>query len=288
MHDRFNCLFHPLVGISPLFACGLAATSGLNIQNSSAKFFRNSSRPGGILTTPGTLLDADAKRYKKSWEENYAGINEGRTAVLGNGLKYEAIAQNAVDSELVAQLKLSAEMVCSAFHVPGYKVGVGATPTYQNAEILNQIYYNDCLQVHIEAEESLLDDGLGLDDVDGRRLESKFNVDDIMRMDSATQIKTINDSIAGGWLKPNEGRAKRGYSPAPGGNSPMMQQQNYSLDALAKRDSADDPFASKTPTPAASSAADTAANDANAQDAAASKLAMVLTRKFMEGGAAHG
>lgn len=28
IHDRMNCLFHPLVGISPIFACGLAAMAG--------------------------------------------------------------------------------------------------------------------------------------------------------------------------------------------------------------------------------------------------------------------
>ena len=48
IHDRFNCLFHPLVGISPIYANGLAATQGLNIQNNSASFFGNQSMPGGV------------------------------------------------------------------------------------------------------------------------------------------------------------------------------------------------------------------------------------------------
>lgn len=52
IHDRFNCLFHPLVGLSPIFASGLAATQALQIQQQSAKFFKNQSRPSGILTAP--------------------------------------------------------------------------------------------------------------------------------------------------------------------------------------------------------------------------------------------
>ena len=32
IHDRMNCLFHPLVGVSPLFAAGQAALIGLNIE----------------------------------------------------------------------------------------------------------------------------------------------------------------------------------------------------------------------------------------------------------------
>src|SRR5690606_27341874 len=47
IHDRMNCLFHPLVGTSPIYASGLAATQGLNIQTNSANFFGNRSTPGG-------------------------------------------------------------------------------------------------------------------------------------------------------------------------------------------------------------------------------------------------
>ena len=50
IHDRFNCLFHPLVGIPPVFASGLASMLGLNAQRASALLFENNSTPGGILT----------------------------------------------------------------------------------------------------------------------------------------------------------------------------------------------------------------------------------------------
>ncbi|WP_416381322.1 hypothetical protein, partial [Klebsiella pneumoniae] len=32
IHDRFNCLFHPLIGLSPIYAAGLAAMQGHHIQ----------------------------------------------------------------------------------------------------------------------------------------------------------------------------------------------------------------------------------------------------------------
>ena len=119
IHDRMNCLFHPLVGLSPIYACGLAATQGLKIQNNSAKFFENMSRPSGVLTGPGEIKDETAKRMKDDWDENFGGDKIGRVAVLGDGLKYESMAINAVDSQMLEQLKATAEMVCSTFHVPG-------------------------------------------------------------------------------------------------------------------------------------------------------------------------
>jgi len=48
-------------------------------------------------------------------------------------------------------------------------------------------------------------------------------------------------------MAPNEGRAKLDLKPKTGGDSPYLQQQNYSLAALAKRDAQADPFAPNTP-----------------------------------------
>jgi HK97 family phage portal protein len=246
IHDRMWCLFHPLVGLSPIFANALAATQGLRIQGNSSKFFENMSRPSGILTAPAQISDPTAKRLKDHWEENYSGNNIGKVAVLGDGMKYEAMSITPMDAQMVEQLKLSAEVICSTFHVPPYKVGVGAMPTYQNAEVLNQIYYSDCLQVRLESMEALLDEGLGLDKAG---YGAEFDLDALLRMDSATQVKTLNEAVGGGWMAPNEARQKRNLGPVEGGGTPYLQQQNYALAALAKRDQSEDPFGTAKPEP---------------------------------------
>lgn len=242
IHDRQNCLFHPLVGVPTVYANGLAATQGLKIQSNSEQFFRNMSRPSGILTSPGAIPDDRAKELKKRWEENYGGANSGRVAVLGNDLKYSPIAANAEESQLVEQLKLTAEMICSTFHVPPFKVGIGTIPAYQSAQILNQIYYADCLQVHLEAAEALLDEGLGLVNVQGRTLGTEFDLDGLLRMDSLAQMEVASKAVGSAIFAPDEARAKFNLSTVPGGSVPYLQQQNYSLEALAKRDASADPF----------------------------------------------
>lgn len=262
MHDRFNCLFHPLVGLPPLFAGALAGASGLTMQEQALKFFRNGSRPGGLLSTPGVLTRDDMKKYKAEWETNFTGDNAGRTAVLGNGLKYETIKETAVDSEIVALLKMSAEMVCTVHHVPPFKVGVGGIPIQSTADVLNQVYYDNCLQALLEAIEALLNEGLGLDNVDGRALRSQFDLHGLIRMDSGKLVEKLAKEVGGGITAPNEARAELGRGPVRGGESPMLQQQNFSLAALAKRDAQEDPFASKAP----AATAPAAANDDDQED----------------------
>jgi HK97 family phage portal protein len=236
IHDRFNCLFHPLVGVSPIYASGLAATQALNIQNNSANLFGNASRPGGLLIAPGRIDKENAERLKEYWDTKFAGQNAGKVAVLGDGMQYHGLTVNPVDAQLIEQLKWTAEVVCSTFHVPPYKIGVGALPSYNNVQALNVEYYSQCLQAHIEQIEVLLDEGLGT----GDKLGTEFDLDNLLRMDGVTQMQMLKESA--GILSPNEQRAKLDKRPVEGGNSPMVQQQNFSLEALAKRDAQDDPF----------------------------------------------
>jgi hypothetical protein len=105
----------------------------------------------------------------------------------------------------------------------------------------------------MEAIEGLLDDGLGLESAG---YGTEFALDDLLKMDTATQYKTYGDGVKNGILAPNEGRQKLNLPPVKGGDTPYLQQQNYSLEALAKRDAKADPFATaKPPTPAAAPAA---------------------------------
>lgn len=282
IHDRMNCLFHPLVGTSPIFACGLAAMQGLNIQNSSSRLFENNSTPGGVLTAPGKINKDTADRLKSDWEENYSGRNVGKVAILGDGLKYEQMAVTAVDAQLIEQLKWTAEVVCSTFHVPPYKIGIGTMPTYNNIQSLNVEYYSQCLQSLIEAAELCLDEGLGIGagvTVGGNVYGTEFDTDNLLRMDSVTQMTTLKEGVGASVLAPNEARRKLDLKPAAGGDSPMIQQQNYSLAAIAKRDAQDDPFASKAPAAAPQVAEpdpNAAAND-NAQ--AQSREALIAIMK---------
>ena len=249
IHDVGVALFHPLVGLSPIYACGLSAIQGLKIQNNSANFFSKGANPGGVLTAPGAISDPTAARLKAYWDANYTGANVGKVAVLGDGLKFEPMMMKAVDAQLIEQLRWTSETVCSTFHVPPYMVGVGPAPTYNNIQALSTQYYTQCLQTLVESLELVLDEGIGLGPLFGNAYGTEFNVDDLLRMDSPTMMDTISKGIGAGVMKPNEGRARLNLGPVQGGDTPYLQVQNYSLAALDKRDTAEPPPPSPAPRP---------------------------------------
>jgi HK97 family phage portal protein len=241
IHDVMVPLFHPLIGVTPIYACGMAAYQGLKIQTNSTKFFANGSQPGGVLTAPGAIGDETATRLKTYWDTNFSGDNVGKVAVLGDGLKYEAMTITAVDAQLIEQLKWTGLDVCSAMHVPPHKISVGPAPPYNQVEALNQDYYSQCLQIHFESIELLLDEGLELPKVNGQPYGTEFDLDDLIRMDSSSKMKMATDGVGGGVFTPNEARAKFDKKPVAGGDTPYLQQQYFSLEALNKRDTAAPP-----------------------------------------------
>jgi HK97 family phage portal protein len=232
IHDKMVTLYHPLVGVSPIHACGVAASQGLSIQNNSAAFFKNGSQPSGILTTPQDLTDEQAAEVKAKWTAGYTGDNVGQVALLSHGLTYEQMAVNAADAQLIEQLQWTATTVCSCFHIQPYMISIGDPPPYANIEPLTIQYYSQCLQEKIENLELSLDEGLELPKPYG----TEFDLDDLMRMDSVSKNQAAGSAISSGAMTINEARKKYyNLGPVPGGNTPYVQQQYWPLSQLASR-----------------------------------------------------
>ncbi len=267
IHDVMVPLHHPLVGVSPIFACALAAIQGLQIQEQSTHFFKNGSNPGGIIMVPGAIKQAAADEVKNTWETKFKGKNAGKVAILSDGMKYQPMAVNAHDSQLIEQLKWTAETVCSCFHVPPYMIGVGQAPTYNNIEALNAQYYAQCLQTLIESLELCLDEGLELPDPYG----TQFDLDDLLRMDTSTLIKAEKD--AAGIKMINESRARLGLKPVPGGETVYLQEQNWPIKLLEARELPAKAPTAPAPLPAVDPAADPGAAGTKALELGADDLA---------------
>lgn len=232
IHDRGLCLHHPLVGVSPITAAALSAGQGLAIQKASSRFFENGAKPSGILTAPGAISDETAARLKAHWDERYTGANAGKTAVVGDGLKFESVTMTAVDAQLLEQLQFTDRQVCTAFGVPAWKIGVSEMPAYNGSEAGQLHYFQTTIQSLLEQLELCLDIGLELP----LAQRTEFDTNELLRLDTATRFDGYAKAIGAGWMAPNEARRREGLPPVEGGDSPYLQQQNFSLAALAKRD----------------------------------------------------
>jgi HK97 family phage portal protein len=230
VHDRWNCIGHPLIGLSPLVAAAQSATQMHETEVLMAKFYRNSAQPGSYITAPGHIDPDSAKRLEDKYSEDYSGENAGKILVVGSGLEFKTLSANLIASEIVDQLKYSGTMVCACFGVPLYKTGLMDQPrAINNIEALQIEYFSQALQVLMEGIEDKFSEGLGL----AAGLRVFLDIDNLLRMDSNTKATLWGNLVAKSIAAPNEARKAFDLPPIDGGDSVLAMQQMWPLSALA-------------------------------------------------------
>ena len=221
LHHRLLTLNHPLVGLTPLYAAGVSAMTGQTIQQNSYSFFANMSRASGVLTSPGKISQELANRMKTEWDQNFKGGSMGRTAVLGEGMKWEPLTISAADAQLIEQLKWSVEDVARCFRVPSYMLTDASKVSFKNAEQLARNYYSQTLQYHLESIEARIDQAF---DLTGSTF-CEFDLAAMMRMEFDARMSAYQVGIQSGVLTINEARRLEELAPMKGGDEPLIQTQ---------------------------------------------------------------
>ncbi len=80
IHDRFNCFFHPLIGLPPVYAAGLAATQGHHIQENSTSFFS-----GDALYLQQQNYSLEALSRRDAREDPFASAGKTVSSQLPDG-----------------------------------------------------------------------------------------------------------------------------------------------------------------------------------------------------------
>jgi HK97 family phage portal protein len=225
IHDRFNCVFHPLMGISPLYAIAGAVSQAQAIQSSSTPFFAKGGRPAGVLVAPTKLDPLSAQRIK----EQIQNFKVGDLLITEQGMRYDTVSTSAADSQLIAQLGWTEEKIATVFRMPISILNSSKQPPYANAEASQLQYKAQCLEPHLTSIATTLGAGLELP------LHLKLEFDDtlLIWMDTNTRTQAAKGAIVSG-MSPNEVRSTYyGLGPVPGGELPYLQRQNSPVSALA-------------------------------------------------------
>jgi HK97 family phage portal protein len=251
IHDRCMTVHHSLIGVPPLAAAYWPALKNMKIMRNATDFFANNAQPGGLLTAPAGMTEADAEQVKNYWTEQFAvgGAQYGKIAVIGADMKFTPFAMKSIDSQMIEQMRYGDEQICQPFGIPPFKVGIGTLPSGLGVDGLNQLYYADALQTHIEHMEALLDEGLGI----ARPLGVELDLDPLLRMDEGKRADVETKLVQGKIKTPDEGRARFNLAPTGGGDTLWGQAQDYALGDLARRSEWDQamqtPVAAPAPEP---------------------------------------
>jgi HK97 family phage portal protein len=112
-------------GLSPLrHHLRMSGAVALATQEYAARFFANNARPDIVLTTDQKLTPELAAEVADLWAAKHSGLgNAHKPAVLGHGVKADALSLNAEDAQLLATRQFQIEEIARIYGVPPFMIG---------------------------------------------------------------------------------------------------------------------------------------------------------------------
>lgn len=222
MHfKRFNPKgYHPFPhrGMGIVEAAMWSIETDNEARNWNYRFFRNSAKPDGYLSLPGDgAPDPDELlRIRAEWESAHGGSdNASRIAILGGGMKWEAMAASAKDMDFVNQRTFSRDEILALFRVPRTIVGITDDVNRANADASIYVFtlrtIKPLMQKFTDHLTEMLLPEYGDDLVMG------FNSP--VAEDRKESLDEYQAGINNGWLTINEVREREGLPTVDGGDT---------------------------------------------------------------------
>lgn len=223
---------NPLGGMSTLHFARHTFGLARAIERSAAGMFKNGMRPAGVLTFDKWLSQEQRDIAEKKLSEKFVGaVNSGKPMVLEGGTKWEQLTINPEDAQMLESRGFSVEEICRFFGVPPFMIGHTEKTTSWGTGLEQQTlaFQKFTLQPRLVRIERALDKQLltAADRASG--IVVKFNLEGLLRADSAGRAKFYQQMTSIGAMTINEVRAKENLPPVEGGDLPRMQMQNIPI-----------------------------------------------------------
>lgn len=267
----------PLDGLTPLESAALDVAFGNAAMQQQLAFYINRARPSFILATEEKLMAETAHQLRERWNEQSQGMNQGKTPILGWGLKPMPITMTATDAQLVEMLRMTEEHIAIAYRLPLQVLGIGQTAPYASVEMMMQDWNSKGLGFALGHIEDAFGHFFGLKGYPEEYIE--FDTAALMRSAMKDRMDALAKGVQGGIFAPNEARRLEGLPDQTDGDEVRLQQQMVPLS-----------FAHEPPAPPAAPAAppsnDNAGGDGGQQqaDEQATKRAIFMARGYRDEG----
>jgi HK97 family phage portal protein len=205
------------IGTTGIVGFSTATIQRESLANSIAKqqhegaFYSNGAKASGILMTPGTMGQQEAKNVRDSFaKENELAKNRIKTIVLEEGVKYQQLTIPQNDAQFLESKKFDRSEIAGWFRVPPHKIGDLEKANYSNIEAQDRAFAKDVAVPWAERFQQELNRKLFFQSERGKFM-TQFNLDDLIKGDIKTRYEVYNSAVQTGILKPTEPREAEGW-----------------------------------------------------------------------------
>lgn len=223
---------NPLGGMSTLHFGRNAFSLARAIDRSAGGMFRNGLRPSGVLSFENWLSPEQRKLAEEKLTEKYLGaMNAGRPLILEGGTKWQQLTINPEDAQMLESRGFSVEEICRFFGVPPFMIGHTEKSTSWGTGLEQQTlgFQKFTLRRRLKRIEQALEKQLLKPEDRALGITIEFNLEGLLRGDSAARASFYQSGLNNGWMTINEVRALENMPPVDGGDVPRMQMQNVPI-----------------------------------------------------------
>jgi HK97 family phage portal protein len=223
----------PLGGMSTLHFGRHAFSLARATDKAAGKTFANGLRPSGGLKFDKWLSDDQRKIARSEIADKIGADNAGKPIILEGGTDWVNFTLKPEDAQMLESRAFSVEEICRFFGVPPVMIGHTSKTTSWPTGVEQQglILQKFTLRRRLKRIEQALEKQLltPQDRVDGMSIE--FNLEGLLRADSAGRSAFYKDMTSIGAMTINEVRMRENMPKVEGGDVPRMQMQNIPITA---------------------------------------------------------
>jgi HK97 family phage portal protein len=221
----------PLGGLSTMTYAREVMGVAQATNAAAAGMFANGMRPSGTLEMDKFLDEQKYQLAEQRIVEKFVGAqNAGRPFILEGGMKWNPLSMNSEDAQLLESRAFSVEEVCRIFGVPPFMIGHSEKSTSWGTGIEQQTlgFQKYTLNPYLRRIEQAVSKQL-IDPAERGVLHAEFNLEGLLRADSAGRMNFYRGMTQIGAMTVNEVRRKENLPPIEGGDVARVQAQNVPL-----------------------------------------------------------
>ncbi len=210
-----------LTGMSVIDYAKESFGMGLAGERYGGRFFRNDSKPSGVLSTDKKLSPGAKDRLKSDWQTMHGSSNQHQVAVLEEGLNWQAISVTPEEAQFLQTREFQAEDVCRWFGVPPHMVGLTskATSWGSGIEQMSIGFVTYTLMPWLTRIQQVISRDLI---IATNRFFAEFVVAGLLRGDTLARYQAYQTGINTGFITRNEARRLENMNPLPGLDEPLQ------------------------------------------------------------------
>ncbi|MBW7475942.1 phage portal protein [Paenibacillus oenotherae] len=223
LHFKSGLTLDGIVGLSPLDLLKGTLENAASANKFVNNFYKQGLQAKGIIQYVGELDEKAKRNFRDKFESMSSGLNNShRVALMPVGYQFVPIALNMHDAQFLENNQLTIRQIAAAYGIKMHQLNDLTRATHTNVAEQQKEFYTDTLQPILTCYEQEMTWKLLLDDELDAGYYLRFNVDAILRGDLKSRYEAYRIGVQGGFLAPNEARAKEELPPKEGGDQLLV------------------------------------------------------------------